>query len=143
MNDNNCDFYLDLTVIFLFSVFSNFEKIRYCPHFVRTSVDDSTPQGIDRPRSFRTQSISYGPRTCTKEGIFCRTRPRTRRDILVQISLYFHVKIGFPIIIQDWKGDQESREFFRNLASFLRNRKRFAQVLYLYPAINIYPLINL
>jgi hypothetical protein len=58
---------------------------------VRPSVDDSTPQGIDRYRSFSAQSIAYGPRTCTKKGIFCRTRPGPRGDILVKISLYFHV----------------------------------------------------
>jgi hypothetical protein len=30
---------------------------------VRLSVADSTPQGIDRSRSFLTQSIAYDPRT--------------------------------------------------------------------------------
>jgi hypothetical protein len=38
------------------------------------------------------QSIAYGPKACTKEGIFGRTRPGPRRGILVKISLYFHVK---------------------------------------------------
>jgi hypothetical protein len=95
----------DKTVIF--SVFSNFEKIRYCPHFVRTSVRPS-PQGINRACSFMVQSIAYGPKACTKEGFFCRTRPGPRGDILVKISLYFHVKIRFPINIQDLrKGDQD------------------------------------
>ncbi len=68
---------------------------------VRLSVDDSTPQGIDRPRCFAAQSIAYGPRTWTNEGIFCRTDPEPERGILVKISLYFHVKIKFLIIIQD------------------------------------------
>jgi hypothetical protein len=64
------------------------------------------------------QLIAYGPKTCTKEGIFCRTRPGPRTGILVKISLYFHIKIVFPIIIQDFrKGDQdqvfeEQCEFF-------------------------------
>jgi hypothetical protein len=147
------------------------------------SVDDSTPQGIDRSRSFWAQSI--GPKACTKEGIFCRTSHGSRGGISVKISLYFHVKIGFPIIIvQDFRKGPVTRtrnrasllwnsaSFLRNSASFLRNsanflrnsasslrnrasflvrtvqcvgkhRKRFTQVLDLYPAINIHPLINL
>jgi hypothetical protein len=51
----------------IFSVFSNFEKIRYCPHFVCPSVRLSvrratTFQGVDRSCSFMAQSIAYDPR---------------------------------------------------------------------------------
>jgi hypothetical protein len=88
-------------ILNIFSVFSILEKIRYCPHFIRPSVDDCTPQGIDRPRSFSTQSIANDPRTWTKEEFFCRASPGPGGVILVKISLYFQVKIGFPIIIQD------------------------------------------
>jgi hypothetical protein len=64
-----------------------------------------------------------------------------------------------PIIIQDlrkadqerWPIFEESRESLNNRVSFLRNRlsflkkhrKRFTQVFDLYPAINIYLLIDL
>jgi hypothetical protein len=81
------------------------------------SVDDSTPQGIDRSRSVWAQSIAYGP--------------GPRGGISVKISLYFHVKIGFPIIIvQDFRKGPVTRTRNRasllwNSASFLRNRASF------------------
>jgi hypothetical protein len=75
--------------------------------YVRPSVVDSTPQGIDRARFFMVQSIAYSPKTCTKEGIFCRTSPGTKGGILLEISLHFHVKIGLPINNQDFReGDR-------------------------------------
>jgi hypothetical protein len=73
-----------------FQILKNTLLSAFCP-YVRPSVDDSTPQGIDRYRSFSAQSIAYGPKACTKKGIFCRTRPGPSGDILVKISLYFHI----------------------------------------------------
>jgi hypothetical protein len=91
----------------LFLAYFQFLKKYAIVRYVRTSVDvDNTPQGIDRSRSFSAQSIAYDPKACTKEGIFRRTSSAPGGGILVKISLYFHVKIRFPIIIQDLrKGD--------------------------------------
>ncbi len=64
----------EIIVLVLFSVFSNFEKIRYCLRFVcpsdRLSVDATAFHGVGRLGSFMAQSIAYDPRTWTKEGIF-------------------------------------------------------------------------
>jgi hypothetical protein len=89
---------VDVRFLAYFQILKKYAIVR--TKSVRPSVRNATTlQGIDGSRSFMGQSIAYGPKACTKEGIFCRTSPGPRRGFLVQISLYFHVKIIFPIII--------------------------------------------
>jgi hypothetical protein len=53
------------------------EKIRYCPHFVFTSVRRWFYSSGDWPTSFfSAQSIVYDPKACTKEGFFCKNRAK-------------------------------------------------------------------
>ncbi len=80
----------------IFSVFSNFEKIRYCPHFVCPSVCAATTfQGVDRACSFMAQSIAYDPRAWTKEGFFFGPILAPTGGIRSPNSIHFHMKIRF------------------------------------------------
>jgi hypothetical protein len=84
----------------MFSVFSNFEKIRHCPHFVCPSVRPSvrtatTFQGVDRSCLFMAQSINYDPRAWTKEGIFFRPILAPTGGVRSPNSIHFHIKIRF------------------------------------------------
>jgi hypothetical protein len=80
----------------VFSVFSNFEKIRYCPHFVRLSVRAATTfQWVDRSFPFMAQSIAYDPTAWTKEGIFVGPTVAPTGGVRSPISIHFHIKIRF------------------------------------------------
>jgi hypothetical protein len=89
-----------------------------------------------------SQDIAYSPRTWTKEGFFCRTSPGPVTGILVQISYIFILKLYFFGNIEvtrtgDQGGGLWNRESFSEIVKVGKHRKRFNQVLNLYPETSI------
>ncbi len=89
------NFYIERKVFF--SVFSNFEKIRYCSRFVCLSVRPCLYyfSGVGRSYPFMAQSKAYDPRAWTKEGIFFGPTVTPTGGVRSPISIHFHIKIRF------------------------------------------------
>ncbi len=89
-------FSLSAFLLSFFSVFSNFEKIRYCPRFVCPSVRRATTfYGVDWLGSFMARSIAYDPRAWTKEGIFFGPILAPVGGVWSPNSIHYHIKIRF------------------------------------------------
>jgi hypothetical protein len=77
-----------------FSVFSNFEKIRYCPHFVRLLSVRNATTFHDRLGPFMVRSIAYDPRIRMTKGIFFGPVLGLVGGVWSPIPFVFHIEIG-------------------------------------------------